>query len=228
MKRIFLSLVFVIVCITGFAQIIQTKELEKYAKENYGDNWVEAATTLGSQITLDKNDAITYVEIINAEGKTKNDLYVILNYWFTSSFNDANSVIQLNDKELGTIIAQGYVYNVAEHTGGISHYVVSIRPVIKCDIKDNKVRISYTIPFYSVTRIVGGGALSMLSGTTSSARAFDLNWLINECFPFVKKDKHKKTSCKSLVMAHAYSNVIMDKIKEVIQNGLIGNETEDW
>lgn len=29
-------------------------------------------------------------------------------------------------------------------------------------------------------------------------------------------------------MAHAYSNVLMDKIEETVKNGLVGNETEDW
>ena len=29
-------------------------------------------------------------------------------------------------------------------------------------------------------------------------------------------------------MAHAYSNVVMDKIEECIKNGLSGNENEDW
>lgn len=41
-------------------------------------------------------------------------------------------------------------------------------------------------------------------------------------------DKHKKTSSKALVMAHAYSNVIMDKIEEAVKNGLVGNEDSDW
>ena len=43
-----------------------------------------------------------------------------------------------------------------------------------------------------------------------------------------EKDKHKKTSSKSLIMAHAYSNVLIDKIEEAIKNGVIGNENEDW
>ena len=29
-------------------------------------------------------------------------------------------------------------------------------------------------------------------------------------------------------MAHAYSNVVMDKIEECITNGLSGNEGSDW
>lgn len=52
--------------------------------------------------------------------------------------------------------------------------------------------------------------------------------LINKCFPFVEKDKHKKTSAKALVMVHCYSNVILDKIEEAIQNGIVGNETDNW
>lgn len=29
-------------------------------------------------------------------------------------------------------------------------------------------------------------------------------------------------------MAHAYSNVIMDKIEEAVKNGLVGNESDNW
>lgn len=38
----------------------------------------------------------------------------------------------------------------------------------------------------------------------------------------------KKTSSKALVMAHAYSNVIIDKIEEAVKNGLVGNESDNW
>lgn len=55
-------------------------------------------------VQLDKNNSLTYVQVINCEGKTKDQLYVLLNYWVSASFNDANSVIQLNDKELGCIL----------------------------------------------------------------------------------------------------------------------------
>ena len=63
-----------------------------------------------------------------------------MNYWVSSSFNDANSVIQLNDKDSGTIICQGFVSGVAANVGGMNTYVVNIKPVIKIDIKDKKIR----------------------------------------------------------------------------------------
>ena len=119
MKKLFSAVLLALfACTTVNAQILRADELENYAKEKYGEKWVDAATNLGSQLTLDKNNAITYTQVIPAEGKTKEQLYVLLNYWFTATFNDANSVIKLNDKELGTIIAQGYVESIAQHAGG--------------------------------------------------------------------------------------------------------------
>lgn len=227
MKKILLALMSVIYVSSSLnAQILRTEELEKYAKEKYGEKWVDAADNLGSQLTLDKNQAITYTQVIPAEGKTKEQLYVLLNYWFTATFKDANSVINLNDKELGSIIAQGFVKGIAEHTGGANAYQVNLQPVIKCDIKDNKVRVTYTIPFYTIVKAVGGGWVSALSGVRATKSSE--NWTLDKCFPFAKKDSHKKTSSKALVMAHAYSNVVMDKIEECIKNGLTGNEENDW
>ncbi len=223
MKKLFsIVLLATFVCTTMNAQILRADELEKYAKEKYGEKWVDAATNLSSQLSLDKNNAITYTQVIPAEGKTKEQLYVLL----TATFNDANSVIKLNDKDLGTIIAQGYVENIAQHVGGGNSYKVNLTPVIKCDIKDNKVRINYTVPYYSVVVAVGGGWVAALGGTPPVRS--EQNWTLDTCFPFAKKDSHKKTSSKALVMAHAYSNVVMDKIEECIKNGLTGNENEDW
>lgn len=233
MKKIFFILfALLVMSLQVDAQILRAEELEKYAMEKYGKKWVDAATNLASQLTLDKNNAITYVQVVPAEGKTKNQLYVLLNYWFAATFNDANSVIKLNDKEIGAIIAQGYVANIAKHEGGYTIYNVSIRPIIKCDIKDCKVRITFTVPYYDVVCMEGAGVLggltSGLNGSYMLPVRSDEKWAIDKCFPFVKKDSHKKTSCKALVMAHAYSNVVIDKIEECIKNGLSGNEGDDW
>lgn len=86
--------------------------------------------------------------------------------------------------------------------------------------------MTYTIPFYSVIVESGGGWFSTMEGVVPTRS--EENWTLDTCFPFAKKDSHKKTSSKAFVMAYAYSNVIMDKIEECIKNGLIGNEDDDW
>ena len=62
----------------------------------------------------------------------------------------------------------------------------------------------------------------------SRATLTEENWPIEQCFPSTEKDSNKKTSAKALVMAHAYSNVIMDKIEEAVKHGVAGNENDNW
>lgn len=231
MKKGFLLLMMVLFTVAVNAQMIRTEELEKYAKEKYGDKWVDAARNIASQVSLDKNNGLTYTQVINAPGKSKDQLYIILNYWYTATFNDANSVIKLNDKDDGCIIGQGYISDIAAHSGGSNTYDVNIRPIIKTDIKDGKIRVTYSVPSYNVVVISGGGILGALSaglGGKVNTTKYDETWPLDTCFPFAKKDHHKQTSCKALVMTHAFSNVIMDKIEEAVKNGVSGNETENW
>lgn len=95
-------------------------------------------SNIGSQLALDKNNSLTYTQVIECGEQTKEKLYVTLNHWFVESFNDANSVIQLNDKEEGVIIGKGYLSDIAGHLGGMNAYNVSVHPIIKVDIKDKK------------------------------------------------------------------------------------------
>lgn len=229
MKKIIFS-VFICISFTicANAQILRAEELEEYAKEKYGEKWVEAAENLAQILSLDKNNALTYTQIIEAPNKTKEQLYILLNYWYSATFNSGKAVIQLNDKDAGVIIGKGFIEKIATHTGGMNQYTVHLEPIIKTDIKDNKIRITYTVPFYTVVKMAGGGIISAFGdGRTQPARV-DENWVLDKCYPFVEKDSHKKTSSKALIMAHAYSNVVMDKIEEVVKNGLVGNENEDW
>jgi len=230
MKKVILSMLLCLIAGSLSAQIMRTEELEKYAVSKYGEKWTEAAQNIASQIQLDKNNCLTFTQVVDCPNQTKEQLYVKLNYWYTATFNDGKSVIQLNDKEAGVIIGSGYVSDIAGHVGGMNAYNVSIRPIIKTDIKENKIRITYTIQDYEVDKSNGGGILSALCGTESRPVITEEKWTLEKCFPFVEKDSHgaKKTSSKALVMTFAFSNVIMDKIAEAAKNGLVGNENDNW
>ena len=74
--------------INAQAQVMKTADLEKYAKQKYGDKWLDAAKNLAANLSLDKNESLTYQQVIEAPGKTKAQLYVALNYWVTATFKD--------------------------------------------------------------------------------------------------------------------------------------------
>ena len=222
------------------AQVMKAADLEKYAKQRYGDKWLDAAANLSKDLTLDKNEALTYQQVIEAPGKTKLQLYVALNHWVVATFKD-NNAITLNDKEAGCIIISSLLSNIAQHKGTLNKYSVCITPVIRIDIKEEKVRVTYTVQNYDILADISGGWLTMVGSDEktfgdskrkkddkTNAFLYDEQWEIARHYPFVEKDPQKRTCAKALVMTHAYSNAIMDKVEETIKNGLIGNDGEDW
>lgn len=223
------------------AQIMKAADLEKYAKERYGDKWLDAAANLATSITLDKNQSITYQEVIEAPGKTKQQLYVAVNYWATATFKDKQA-ITLNDKDAGCIIISSTIPNIVEHIGTLNKYSVSITPVIRIDIKDGRLRVTYTVQSYDILADISGGWLSMAAENDrrtygdskrkkddkTNENLYDEQWEIARHYPFVQKDAQKRTCAKALVMAHAYSNAVIDKIEEAVKNGIVGNDNDDW
>ena len=242
-KTLFLALVaFFTVCGTTSvqAQVMKTADLEKYAKQRYGYKWVDAAMTVSKNMTLDKNESLTYQQVIEAPGKTKQQLYVAINYWATATFKDKQA-ITLNDKDAGCIIISSTLNNIAEHMGTLNKYSVSITPVIRIDIKDGKVRVTYTVQTYDILADISGGWLSLGESNDktygdskrkkddkTNANLYDQQWEIARHYPFVEKDAQKRTCAKALVMTHAYSNAVLDKVEEAVKNGIVGNEDDDW
>jgi hypothetical protein len=252
MKKYLLWIIAIIFAFSGTmkvqAQVMKTEDLEKYAKNKYGEKWLDAAANLASQLTLDKNEALSYQEVIELPGKTKEQIYVALNYWATATFKDKQA-ITLNDKEAGVIIISSTIDAIADHTGTLFRYIVSITPIIKLDIKDEKMRITYTVQNYDVLKVEDGGWFGgigsdkednkrrnqtsysdgkRLKDDKTDRRLYDEQWEIAKHYPFVEKDAQKRTCSKALVMTHAYSNAILDKVSEAVKNGITGADDDDW
>ncbi len=238
--KAFAIIAFICGTIGAQAQVMKAADLEKYAKQRYGDKWLDAAKNLASELNLDKNESLTYQQVIEAPGKTKQQLYVALNYWATATFKDKQA-ITLDDKDAGCIIISSTIPNIVEHVGTLNKYSVSITPVIRLDIKDGKVRVTYTVQNYDILADVSGGWLSPTDNNNktygdskrkrndaTNANLYDESWEIARHYPFVDKDPQKRTCAKALVMAHAYSNAIIDKVEEALRNGIVGNDDEDW
>jgi hypothetical protein len=240
MKMLMLAAILTCGAMSVQAQVMKAADLEKYAKERYGDKWADAAANLAKDLKLDKNESLSYQQVIEVPGKTKQQLYVALNYWVTATFKDKQA-ITLNDKEEGCIIVSSTIQNIAEHMGTVNKYSVSITPVIRLDIKEGRVRVTYTVQNYDVLADVSGGWLSPTDSNKSTygdskrkkddktnANLYDEQWEIARHYPFVEKDPQKRTCAKALVMTHAYSNAIMDKVEEALKHGITGTDDDDW
>ena len=54
------------ICYAGHmqAQVMKAADLEKYARARYGEKWLDAALNLSSGLKLDKNESLTFQQVI--------------------------------------------------------------------------------------------------------------------------------------------------------------------
>lgn len=218
MRKNLLLIFLILVVQSVIAQSLSRADVDAYVENQYGHAWRDIALYLVAKDHLDKDNALTFEKTITVPGKVKNQLYVDLNYWFLKTFSNASSKIEMSDKDLGVILARGYLPCIASHSGGASSYYVHIRPIIRCDVKDEQVKLIVSIPNYEVTRIDDGIVSAMLDVDYDKHPPYKVSetWALNECFPFVKKDVTKQTSSKAFVMAHGYVEVLLKNIEQSI------------
>lgn len=156
-KIISMALLLLAGVMSASAQFVTSQDLEKYAEKKYGDSWVKTAKRLEKQFNIDSNGALTYRRIVQMPGKSKNELYMMLNDWLSTTFCvSSHYSIRLRDTARGKIVAQGYVQDIAKYDGVVNQYHVSISPIVTCEIKDGRVRVTYSVPLLDVVRLEGG------------------------------------------------------------------------
>ena len=227
MKKTILALFMLSLLTNVYSQVVTEESFKNYmGDELVIDQWedidyVKSALKIKELYGLDKNNAITRTTIIDAPGKSKEQVYIEVNNWFIHTFNNGKSVIQLNDKEAGVVIGKGFISNVAKHMSFTSNANIHAWVIIRVDIKDDKFRVMTTIHSYEME--VGTGVLGAMGGETSNRIE---TWQPEECFPFNGK-RYKKTTSKAFVNSHIWSQIIINKLIDGVLSGITGTE-EDW
>lgn len=176
MKKFFAIASMVIMFFTSMnnadAQMLRDTNLEKYAKEQYGKKWLNAADEIGSMNLLSDNGEMVFTKTIEVPGLSKNDLFYEMANWFICNYDHA---IELAEKEDGVIIARPYVENIASSCSGFNSYDIAIRPTLRADISDGLVKITYSLNGYNVKEEIGGGigGAALVCGVAVAAVAAD-------------------------------------------------------
>lgn len=222
MKKSILIIIFLSTINVANAQLVTADQLIATKNRLFGiKNWKNIANSISTNKVLNERKEICYTKVVEAPGRTKEELFNSMKQWMTLKFSGSDCSIQIMDKETATIIAKGSVRNVAEsNVLWGDGYQVSLKPIIKIETKDGRARISITIPTYDIHRHIY---------STNSDK--DELWNVSTCYPFVpiELDSHSLTSSKALVMSHVCATTYIDIIESAILHYKpIITQEENW
>ena len=92
MKKYLIALVLCVLTLTASAQVFTAEQIEKYAKDKYGDNWTEAAGNLSKEVALDNKNRLHYHNKYNNHNKS---YYCYYNY-----YNNRNNMHRRTNKQI--------------------------------------------------------------------------------------------------------------------------------
>ena len=110
-------------------------------------------------------EAVSYSKVVQVDSTDKAKLFAMVHEWFASTYNSANDVIQMSDKEAGILVGKGamtYSY------GKVSYvcYDGKVDYTIKVSVKDNRFKIELSNFIHSINP--GNGAQCNLGLITTA------------------------------------------------------------
>lgn len=200
MKKILL-LIILSCAVSGYSQ---TKKNKKLIQEIEG-LW-----------EVDDNGNITYSKIIEDINLSRDEIYTRALAYFTYNYGDGDSVVQVEDKEKGIIIAKGLYANT--HIGGaLVAYLFDTWHVLRIDIKDKRVRILLSLTDYKYT-VSGGNTPDAVNKVP-----------INSNYPITEKGYAKNQFAQAFYKSHKRAQVSLNAIEKALKEGnTFKTEKDDW
>ena len=139
---------------------------------------------------------------INANGKSKSEIYSSINRWVSVNYNSANNVIQMNDKESGTMIVKGLnslsFINPTRATYPKTKAIpiknkLLLSHLLEINVRDNKYRLMFTI-----TNIIETTPKNTMHTNPNTFNCINLNGATDEAI--VNFNNHWKNLFKKSMM----------------------------
>jgi hypothetical protein len=136
-------------------------------------------------LIIPTKEGVIFYEQVEECTDGQKDLYLKARKWFVDTFKNANSVLQMDDKEDGKLA--GKAYHTYKFYNGMSSSNVDIDFTLNIDIKDGKYRVQFYDIFGSNTNVNNGLAvLGTLGGNyratqyATTRREVEYNKVLND------------------------------------------------
>jgi hypothetical protein len=117
---------------------------------------------------LSESKPLTFYEVVAAEGATKNQLYSAALAWFGDTFGRAKTVLDVQDKERGRLVAKPSFAYAPKALVGSTRIKGTVKYAVTAEVKDGKYR--YTIDGFTHEGTLGQGGPSSFGLLTTDAK----------------------------------------------------------
>ena len=101
-----------------------------------------------------QNNPITYTEVVKVDSIiTADELYNRARLWFAETYKDANSVLQISDKQAGELVGKGNMKHTPSSWVGTSGVAGFISYTIKINVKDGRYKYQVSKFYHEGTRV---------------------------------------------------------------------------
>lgn len=238
MKRFLIILSAIIVSQSLMSQNIEEQDIKRYSVEG-SSKQVKKAKEYAEEYRLDEKGELNISIVKEYPQMSKSDLWKKIQNWVLSSSSNSQSSVQMMDENGGIIIERCYIPAIAKRTMGDNKYLVSIRPQLKFEFKEEKIRFTFALQNYEVVKtnddsgyaiMLGGGIGVTGSGVTQKS----MIWKLTECCPYVNEEEDeivrpKVTSARAYINSIACYKVLLEQIDTVVNNSDVPTtNNEDW
>jgi hypothetical protein len=167
--------------------------------------------------SIDENNTITYVKVIELDSLSKDEIYKQAKSYFIYNYHDAKSVLQEDNSEDGRLIGKGIFSSVYNGTVFLVSVSFDVSHILRIDIKENKARLVLTLLMYNTT--------------WSSTDGTDYNdYNITETYPFNEKAMFKTLFGKAFYATHNYAQAKLIEVEKALRYGNTSQsiEKDNW
>ncbi len=167
------------------------------------------------QYELDDNGNVTYVSVIEVPELSFEKIWNRSLNYFTYNYSDGKSVIQVQDKDQGTLTAKGMYNEVHVGMNMVGTVTIDCWHIVRIDVKEGRARVIVTMTDYEVI-------------TASSASVDSRFNPVSSEFPIDPTRNYQKTiMTKAFVKAHEEALESLDQIALAIREGNIDSSIDD-
>lgn len=169
--------------------------------------------------SLDDNGNVTYIRIIETGNLSKDEVYNRAQAYFTYKYNDGDSVMQINEKSNGVIVAKGIYKKIYTGSGFMDVLSTDVWHILRIDIKEGKARILLTMSEYIINQTICD-----LKGNCTTNKSQSI---ISTQYPINPKGSRKTIMGKTFVKLNELAKVSLDGIEKAVKEGNTSKQLEN-